>query len=83
MPSKRIIVGEAILYGAGQTILFYVLALLYYVGAVFIKNGDLTYGNFQKALMTLLFAGMGRGKASQYAGDAGVSAASAVKIYSF
>lgn len=51
MSSTKNMIIEAILYGFGQSILFYVVALLYYVGAVFIKNGDVSYGNFQKALM--------------------------------
>jgi len=47
------------------------------------RDSGLNFGDFNKALMTLLFAGISMGQASQFAGDSVQAGLSCVHIYSF
>jgi ATP-binding cassette subfamily B (MDR/TAP) protein 1 len=82
-PTNGLMFTEAIFYGVGQSILFFVIGFLYYVGALFMRDNGLSFGDFNKALLTLVFAGMAMGQASQFAGDSVQAGLSCVHIYSF
>lgn len=82
-PSFCLILTEGLFYGFGQSIVLFVLAFLYYVGGIFMRDSGLSYSDMNKALMSLLFAGMGMGQASQFVGDVGLATIGAIRIYTF
>jgi len=83
IPGMGVLVWESVAYGISTTLIFYVLGLVYYVGAVFMADYGLSYEGFNKSVFCLMFAAMAMGQATQFAGDAGVAGIACVRIYSF
>ena len=59
---------------------FIVYAVVFWVGAVFVKDFGLTFDNLMAAIFSLLFGAFGAGMANQFMGDTGKAKASAILV---
>lgn len=78
--SNRVAVRAQALYAASQGIMFLVIALVFYIGALWIANGWCTTPMFYTSLTSVIFATLEAGDVFQYVPDASkaVSAARAI-----
>ena len=68
-------------FGFSQFGMFFVYALVFFIGAVFMVNIDLDYKDLFLSIFGVLFAAYGAGNAMQYAPDAGAAKSAAVNIF--
>ncbi|CAN0287525.1 unnamed protein product [Ectocarpus sp. 6 AP-2014] len=76
---RGLIAGAA--FGYSQAIIFWVFALLFYVGAVLVDDGTVEYKNFFTAMFAVIFGAFGVGQISSDAKDAGEGEQAAAKIF--
>ncbi|CBJ28571.1 conserved unknown protein [Ectocarpus siliculosus] len=76
---RGLIAGAA--FGYSQAIIFWVFALLFYVGAVLVDDGTIEYKNFFTAMFAVIFGAFGVGQISSDAKDAGEGEQAAAKIF--
>eukprot|EP00752_Nemacystus_decipiens_P011582 g10286.t1 len=68
-------------FGYSQGITFWIFALLFYVGAIMVDNGQVEYANFFTAMFAVMFGGFGVGQITGDTKDAGVGQQAAAKIF--
>jgi len=68
-------------FGAGQFINFGVYALLFYVGALFIRDDGLGFQDMFQSIMAIMMACMAAGNALQLAPDVGSAKNAAINIF--
>ncbi|WOO85368.1 Sophorolipid transporter [Vanrija pseudolonga] len=79
--SNRTAFRSQALYAASQGIVFLVIALVFYIGALWIASGRLTTATFFTSLMGVIFAAMEAGDIFQYVPDASKAGSSARSIF--
>ncbi len=68
-------------FGVGQFINFGVYALLFYVGALFIRDDGLSFQDMFQSIMAIMLACMAAGNALQFAPDVGAARSAAKSIF--
>ena len=68
-------------FGFSQFGMFFVYALVFFIGAVFMIHIDLGYKDLFLSIFGVLFAAFGAGNAMQYAPDVGAAKTAAVNIF--
>ena len=76
---RGLIAGAA--FGYAQAIIFWVFALLFYVGAILVDDGTLDFLDFFTAMFAVIFGAFGVGQISADTGDAGEGEQAAAKIF--
>ncbi|CAM9784749.1 unnamed protein product, partial [Ectocarpus sp. 12 AP-2014] len=76
---RGLIAGAA--FGYSQGITFWVFALMFYVGAIMVDNGQVEYGDFFTAMFAVIFGAFGVGQISGDFKDAGKGQQAASKIF--
>ncbi|CAN0241503.1 unnamed protein product, partial [Hapterophycus canaliculatus] len=66
---RGLVAGAA--FGYSQAIIFWVFALMFYVGAVLVDNGTLEYKKFFTAMFAVIFGAFGVGQVRREAGNPG------------
>ncbi|TXT05079.1 hypothetical protein VHUM_03899 [Vanrija humicola] len=79
--SNRTAFRSQALYAASQGIVFLVIALVFYIGALWIASGRLNTATFFTSLMGVIFAAMEAGDIFQYVPDASKAGSSARSIF--
>lgn len=74
-------VTTGLLYGFGQSSLFYVYAAMFYAGAIFTIEYELSFQDLFRALFSVIFAAYGAGMAQQFLPDMGSAYKSAKSIF--
>lgn len=68
-------------FGYSQAVIFWVFALLFYVGAVLVDDGTVEYLDFFTAMFAVIFGAFGVGQISADAKDAGEGDKAAARIF--
>ncbi|CAM9424622.1 unnamed protein product [Ascophyllum nodosum] len=76
---RGLIAGAA--FGYAQAIIFWVFALLFYVGAILVDDGTLDFLDFFTAMFAVIFGAFGVGQISADTKDAGEGEQAAAKIF--
>ncbi|CAM9323517.1 unnamed protein product [Pylaiella littoralis] len=76
---RGLIAGGA--FGYSQAIIFWVFALLFYVGAILVDDGTLEYDRFFTAMFAVIFGAFGVGQISSDTKDASEGEQAAAKIF--
>lgn len=58
-------------FGYSQSIIFWVFAVMFYVGAVLVDDGSVSYSDFFTAMFAVIFGAFGIGQVSQPASSQG------------
>lgn len=72
---------SGLLFGISQLIMYVVFALIFYFGAVFIRDNHLSIANVFTAIYSLMFAGMTAGNNSHFMPDVAAAKNSAANIF--
>jgi len=72
---------SGLFYGLSQGISYGTFALVFYVGALFIRDIDLSFKNMLQSIFAIMFAAMGTGNAMHFAPDIGNSINAAINIF--
>ena len=72
---------SGIAFGVGQFINFGVYALMFYVGALFIRDDGLSFQDMFQSIMAIMMACMAAGNALQFAPDVGAARSAAKSIF--
>ena len=70
-----------ICYGISQFIMFIVIALIFYIGTIFIRDNNLKIADVFTAIYAILFAGMTAGNNSHFMPDVAVSKRAAANLF--
>ena len=70
-----------ILFGFSQFVMFIVIALIFYLGIIFLKNFNLSIADVFTAIYAVLFAGMTVGNNSHFMPDVALSKKSAANLF--
>eukprot|EP00904_Undaria_pinnatifida_P011955 jgi/Undpi1/7890/HiC_scaffold_24.g10362.m1 len=76
---RGLVAGAA--FGYAQAIIFWVFALLFYVGAILVDDGSVEYEDFFTAMFAVIFGAFGVGQISGDAKDVGEGEQAAAKIF--
>lgn len=76
---RGLIAGAA--FGYAQAIIFWVFALLFYIGAILVDDGTVEYDNFFTAMFAVIFGAFGVGQISGDAKDVGEGEQAAARIF--
>ena len=68
-------------FGLAESTTFFVYALLFYIGAIFMRDIDLQFGDLFQSIMGILFASIGTGNALQFSPDVGSALDAAKSIF--
>jgi hypothetical protein len=83
MPNARSILCSAVSFGVGQSMLFFVAAYAFQIGAVFRENHGLAILDLLKVVFCLMWGAIGMATNAELAGDVGKSNESGARIYRF
>jgi ABC-type multidrug transport system fused ATPase/permease subunit len=72
---------SGILFGFSQLIMYVVFALIFYLGAVFIRDNNLSIADVFTAIYSIMFAGMTAGNNSHFMPDVATAKNSAANIF--
>lgn len=72
---------SGILYGLSQCIMFVCFAVLFYLGAIFIRDNNLQVEDVFTAIYSIMFAGMVAGNNTQFMPDIGLAKQAAANIF--
>ena len=83
---ESLLVGKGLLtgflFGLSQLITYFIFGIIFFVGAVFVRdNADVTVEDMFTAMFALTFAGMGAGNNSHFMPDAGVAQNAAANLF--
>jgi len=72
---------SGIFFGLSQFVNFGIYAVVFYIGAIFIRDIDLSFQGMLQSVFGIMFAAMGAGNAMQFAPDVGASTNAAINIF--
>jgi len=72
---------SGLMYGLAQGLNYGTFALVYYIGAIFIRDIDLSYKNMLQSVFAIMFASQGTGNSLHFAPDVGSSINAAINIF--
>jgi len=81
--SSKKMLYKALIASTGTSLVFLILACQFYVGAIFIRDHNLSFVKMMRALFCLFFASYAIGMGTQLIGDMSLSQIAAAKIYAF
>jgi len=68
-------------FGLSQLVNFGIYAIVFYIGAIFIRDIGLSFQEMLQSVFAIMFAAMGAGNAMQFAPDMGAATNAAVSIF--
>jgi len=72
---------SGIFFGLSQFVNFGIYAVVFYIGALFIRDIGLSFQGMLQSVFGIMFAAMGAGNAMQFAPDVGASTNAAISIF--
>jgi len=72
---------SGLFFGLSQFVNFGIYAVVFYIGALFIRDIGLSFQGMLQSVFGIMFAAMGAGNAMQFAPDVGASTNAAVSIF--
>jgi ATP-binding cassette subfamily B (MDR/TAP) protein 1 len=71
------------MFALSVSIYFFIFGVVYYLGAIFLKDLNVEYENVMKSMFCIIFAAFGAGMAASMGGDAGKAKSAAERMYGF
>ena len=71
------------MFALSVSVYFFIFGVVYYLGAIFLKDLNVEYENVMKSMFCIIFAAFGAGMAASMGGDAGKAKSAAERMYGF